>query len=404
MLSRSQFHTNSGVRVTNFKEEPQKINLKENEIQIAFSWTGPRYFDILGGKYGYLALSKLDYQVNNTTGNYNWNSNYTYKMDKCTQDQFLYNVAPNGNVLYCFEKEELMSINELGDPQKLQTMFQVMAIGLTDNLPSNYTEVLGRSDLTMHIRSNFYDITDPKNPVKNYNDVSFNIATSDVGSVLQEILVVKNEYTVNDWYSFFKKSITKSFYNLEQKQILTRANHDIGYAARIVFRGDTKINVYETTILGLLEVVGSIGGFYEVLYITLSIIFKLYVRYIMRPNLINKFKKVGNNNTWFTFPSSIEKTHKKSIKKKRKVENLEEDKNNSIIDRSQHYREDIEMLNLECPDFNLKEIKTRIESHKYFKETLDCINVSQSIHELKLYVSYLISKDQRDSSDDNKNI
>jgi len=124
----------------------------------------------------------------------------------------------------------------------------------------------------------------------------------------------------------------------------------------------------------------------------------------MRQSILNELKNVEHTNGWFTFPSSIEKAHQKYTKKKWKIENLEEAKNNSIIDRSQHYREDREMPNLENPDFNLKEIRTRIESHKYFREKLDCINISQSIHELKLYVSYLMSKDQRDSSDNKINI
>jgi len=85
--------------------------------------------------------------------------------------------------------------------------------------------------------------------------------------VTQYTGVFKNEYTINDWYSFFEKSSSKSFYNLEQKQIITRATDANSWAARIIFRGDTKIKIYETEILGFLEVLGTIGGIYELLYL-----------------------------------------------------------------------------------------------------------------------------------------
>mmetsp|Transcript_26136 Transcript_26136/g.23131 ORF Transcript_26136/g.23131 Transcript_26136/m.23131 type:complete len:134 (+) Transcript_26136:147-548(+) len=133
MLSRSQFYTNSGVRLTNFKDEPQNINIQENNIQIAFSWNGENNFDILGSQYGSLSLSKTDYQFNNDTGSNIWSLNTTLNIAKCTEEQFPYNVSPNGYILYCFDKEELMKINELGDPQKLQTWFQVMAFRCADN-------------------------------------------------------------------------------------------------------------------------------------------------------------------------------------------------------------------------------------------------------------------------------
>jgi len=41
-------------------------------------------------------------------------------------------------------------------------------------------------------------------------------------------------------------------------------------------------------------------------------------------------------------------------------------------------------------NIDIEEVKKRISSHKYYIESLDHVNISQSVHELKLYVSYLL--------------
>ena len=47
---------------------------------------------------------------------------------------------------------------------------------------------------------------------------------------------------------------------------------------------------------------------------------------------------------------------------------------------------------------DIEEVKKGISSHKYYIESLDHVNISQSVHELKLYVSYLLEIDKINQS------
>ena len=51
-------------------------------------------------------------------------------------------------------------------------------------------------------------------------------------------------------------------------------------------------------------------------------------------------------------------------------------------------------LDDEVKYYKMDQIKRDIDNEKYFNQSLDCINIVQSLHEIKLYVSYLLDKDQ----------
>ena len=59
-------------------------------------------------------------------------------------------------------------------------------------------------------------------------------------------------------------------------------------------------------------------------------------------------------------------------------------------ERKSIYQEDQEEGKL----LDLDAIRTQISNSKYFMDSLDWVNLVQSIHELKLYVSYLLLKDK----------
>ena len=84
---------------------------------------------------------------------------------------------------------------------------------------------------------------------------------------------------------------------------------------------------------------------------------------------------------WFSYPS-----HTAGKKTGRKV--LPEE------DRKEIYEEDKEEQQREEKEYNIQDIKKQISDTKYFMENLNWINMIQSLHELKLYVTYLLDKDQ----------
>ena len=83
-----------------------------------------------------------------------------------------------------------------------------------------------------------------------------------------------------------------------------------------------------------MDILGTIGGFYEILYITTSLFLKRIIDYFFNKNLIKKVK--GDGKEWFSYPSVIVKRGKKSSKVQQ--EDMEESKNWINEDRKQIYK------------------------------------------------------------------
>jgi len=76
--------------------------------------------------------------------------------------------------------------------------------------------MIPNSSFLVQTISKKYDISDPENPVKYFYDDSILIPMSRKGYSLSYINVFKNDYKVNQWYSFFSEAETKSFYSIER--------------------------------------------------------------------------------------------------------------------------------------------------------------------------------------------
>ena len=76
----------------------------------------------------------------------------------------------------------------------------------------------------------------------------------------------------------------------------------------------------------------------------------------------------------------------------------EENKNNSNVERKHIYHEDDNPSEEDNNIWEVDKIKQKITNHKYFIQNLEWVNVVQSLHELKLYVSYLLERDLKSTS------
>mmetsp|Transcript_262 Transcript_262/g.258 ORF Transcript_262/g.258 Transcript_262/m.258 type:complete len:83 (+) Transcript_262:174-422(+) len=82
MLKRTQFHTNTGVQIKPFENEPFKMNFNDQNLQLAVSWSGDGYTDLLDTGYGSIRLSMADYILNSTTGYYDYTQKFDYEAHK----------------------------------------------------------------------------------------------------------------------------------------------------------------------------------------------------------------------------------------------------------------------------------------------------------------------------------
>mmetsp|Transcript_257 Transcript_257/g.253 ORF Transcript_257/g.253 Transcript_257/m.253 type:complete len:101 (+) Transcript_257:169-471(+) len=100
MRKRTQFNTNTGVRVNPFENEPFNMSFNDENIQLAVSWKGNGNTDILGEGYGSVKLNKLDSIFNPESGHYYYAKEKDYEAHICTEDEFPYSDTLLGEVLY----------------------------------------------------------------------------------------------------------------------------------------------------------------------------------------------------------------------------------------------------------------------------------------------------------------
>mmetsp|Transcript_259 Transcript_259/g.256 ORF Transcript_259/g.256 Transcript_259/m.256 type:complete len:83 (-) Transcript_259:409-657(-) len=82
MLSRTQFHTNTGIQVKHFEDQPFNMSFDDQNIQLAVSWSGNGYTDLLDTGYGSIRLSRIDYVLNPETGYYDYSQKFEYESHK----------------------------------------------------------------------------------------------------------------------------------------------------------------------------------------------------------------------------------------------------------------------------------------------------------------------------------
>ena len=135
---------------------------------------------------------------------------------------------------------------------------------------------------------------------------------------------------------FFSDPEVKTFYSIDKYKTSVRLTPDYDIALRVMFNGDNKINIYETTFLSFLEVIGTIGGTFEIVYLLSFLIFKIIVSSFSKSVFDKEKYPKTDEKEWFTYPPSIALSQKES-EKKRKVGNFDEGKT-PHNDRSWNYQ------------------------------------------------------------------
>jgi len=95
-------------------------------------------------------------------------------------------------------------------------------------------------------------------------------------------------------------------------------------------------------VIGIFDILGAIGGLYELFAVTSSILFKIVFEFQMKRDIQKEHKKEKSED-WFSYPALSTQGYnlnKFKKKKRRKVFNGDEQSNeNNVADRSLIYRE-----------------------------------------------------------------
>ena len=103
-----------------------------------------------------------------------------------------------------------------GDPNKSETSIELEFLPwqVDGECPDDWENKIKKSDFEFNLISRRYDISDPSFPLK-YKFESIFVPISDRGEYSTFVNIVRNDYLINDWYSFFTGGEVKSFYSFE---------------------------------------------------------------------------------------------------------------------------------------------------------------------------------------------
>ena len=112
----------------------------------------------------------------------------------------------------------------------------------------------------------YFDYSDIENPIKYHVDDSNYLIINFGAAFMMDLYIRKNEYTLYD--SIFGSNGDESdvFYSLDKTKVVPFLSDQVRLAL-INFRIDDQIDQYERTVQTVFEVVGTIGGNYEILRI-----------------------------------------------------------------------------------------------------------------------------------------
>ena len=133
----------------------------------------------------------------------------------------------------------------------------------------------------------YFDYSDIENPVKYHIDDSNYLTLNTDYFYTMNMFIRKNEYTLND--NIFGLQDTKSgvFYSMADARTLPVASNGADFA-HIYFNLDSQIDEYERTVQTIFEVIGTIGGNYEILRISIGLFLGTYTSKMLSHQVCNK--------------------------------------------------------------------------------------------------------------------
>ena len=121
----------------------------------------------------------------------------------------------------------------------------------------------------------YFDYSDIDDPVKYHIDDSRYIAL-DLGYLnIMEMFIRKNEYILYDDIFGLQAAKSGVFYSIFHSNVSPTASNSIEFA-HVYFHLDSQIDQYERTVQTIFEVIGTIGGNYEILRISIGLILSTY--------------------------------------------------------------------------------------------------------------------------------
>ena len=263
------------------------------------------------------------------------------------------------------------------------------------------------STIRIYTSNNYYEFNDFETPVKQYIDDTKEKEINLLSVISLKSTLKRNKYRVNNGYlPFLTSEEYKEFYTIEstdsEDQHLLSTDTDYPIVAILKLDIDQNVVIYETNFINLFDIIGLTGGFLVVIGLIIALITQIIGNFIFKKELDRS--NVRKNGKWFSYPPIFSHENKeKKIKRKNgamRIRNFDEEEKKEN-ERMDAYRENGGEIPFPSQNtLKTLEVKSRLTHPPDFRKSLDWVNISQSIQELKQYVAYLLEKDDEAKIDE----
>ena len=139
--------------------------------------------------------------------------------------------------------------------------------------------------------SKYIDLRDTDQPIQKFYQTNFHVILS---TFFEEFAypIKANEYTFNDDVYDLGNSESGRFYTIQKPEFpTTDLIHDDLVFKKIIFKLDNEYDDYERSVLTLFEVIGIVGGVYEIIYLIFKFIVPIFSVRIFHYYLVSRLNK-----------------------------------------------------------------------------------------------------------------
>lgn len=311
MVNKTKAQTTQGISyVSNiYKDKNSNFTVNDKNLYLVFDWRDSINDNMFDNGYGYIKLFKRQYWYNednqlirSTSITYNasvpWNET-NFPSDNF--DEYTKQVIAGRQWVF-LDDHKLTSNNTYKEE------FGCLVFPWTGaNCPSNTTESIVKSTLKLYLINNYYDVNDPGNPIKSRLEPGATMTFRDGTAPTINIYAKNNFYKVYDGWIQIVDPSPKSFYTLRTEiQSIQEYTDDLvlpgefSYGMVRVKIEQSELGSYETTVINILDVFGLMGGVFELLQITSSLVISIVTSYYFHKDITEKTDE--NVNELFSYP------------------------------------------------------------------------------------------------------
>ena len=264
----------------------------ENGVRYAFSWANSDGIGDIDKSLGEISIEQEYYYECPEMPEGSCFEKTEIPLEPCTVDEFsqgITNIQAPGSTFYWPSKDYNFTLQSNAVGKQYKTVRVYFRVWVREDYCKPYQEAIQElkgSIVNLLIMTPYFDYSDIDKPVKYHIDHSHYLILNIDYLYIMDMFIRKSEYTLNDNIFGLQEAKSGVFYSMVNSKILPVASNRADFA-QIYFNLDDQVDQYERTVQTIFEVIGTLGGNYEILRISIGLFLAIYTNKMLSYEVSN---------------------------------------------------------------------------------------------------------------------